>query len=222
MNIFLLFSFRTIVEPSGLCYTFPEKKFHLFFFSVYGKTNHPALKKGGGIMFKFLQKKEDRDAPSDGGRRLLKILSWTFFIVYAVFQLLAVIGLAIGRNNNYPVWPYLAVTLVWISAFAGYWLLKRFPVACLVGFWLATAGLVYIAFDLLNASKGYTDSFGNTFGLDVTKLVWRHLGAALTPVFLTAFHRVRNEHKTREEMKGIMEKLEQENSSRSSIFKDSE
>lgn len=123
-----------------------------------------------------------------------KTLMWAALVVYLFFQTMAVIGISSNNakaiNAGRPEEVYSVIPLVVAAAamligavvFAA--LRRRRYIGIIIGV-VAAAIMLMVALDLGRAFPVQVNSYGDT-GLSTAKLIWRHIGIAVVPVFMLA------------------------------------
>ena len=123
-----------------------------------------------------------------------KTLMWAALVVYLFFQTMEVIGISSNNakaiNAGRPEEVYSVIPLVVAAAamligavvFAA--LRRRRYIGIIIGV-VAAAIMLMVALDLGRAFPVQVNSYGDT-GLSTAKLIWRHIGIAVVPVFMLA------------------------------------
>ncbi len=128
------------------------------------------------------------------GSTICKIGMWVTLVIYAFFQVMAIYGIQTGNNTSliaagradevYSILPLLCVTLLMILAVVLFAVWKKRRYLGIAAALVAAVAIVVIALDLSRAFPVRISSYDTDPGLSTWKMIWRHAGMALVPVFM--------------------------------------
>lgn len=128
------------------------------------------------------------------GSTICKIGMWVTLVIYAFFQMMAIYGIQTGNNASliaagradevYSILPLLCVTLLMILAVVLFAVWKKRRYIGVAVALVAAVAIVVVALDLSRAFPVRISSYDTDPGLSTWKMIWRHAGMALVPVFM--------------------------------------
>ena len=128
------------------------------------------------------------------GSSICKIAMWVALVIYTFFQAMAIYGIQTGNNASliaagradevYSVLPLLCVTLLMILSAVLFTVWKKRRYVGIAAALIAAVAIVVISLDLSRAFPVRISSYDTDPGLSTWKMIWRHAGMAIVPLFM--------------------------------------
>ena len=124
---------------------------------------------------------------------ICKFLMWGFLGFYLIIQALTVYSLTANNLNAikaeqpdkvYGATPLIAAAVIMLAAVILFTVFRRHRYIGTAVAVVAAALMLVIALDLGRAFPSSIGAGGNDVGLSTWKLVWRHMGIAVIPLFM--------------------------------------
>ena len=125
--------------------------------------------------------------------KIFRILMWIAVVFYAALQGLAAYGLSLNNANAiaadnkdkvYNILPLMCMALIMVAAVVLFTVLKKKRYIGLCFAIIAAIGMLVVGLDMGRKFPVTVSSTDVDVGLSIGKMIWRHYGIAIVPVFM--------------------------------------